>query len=78
MTIYYVSGTLIKEYSHFQFFIVRQEIEADSPRAAADHFEAAGWEWEIEPEIRLVSEAAKLERTGQPSLFDLEEVSDET
>jgi hypothetical protein len=78
---YHVKGVLertfppstIHSIRHSQYK-VNQEIEADSLQSAAISFEVHGWKWVKPPDVWLVTEAAKLERTGQPSLFPLEEV----
>jgi hypothetical protein len=84
MNTYHVTGTLIKEYfgiqiddentSYFSYFNVSQEIDAATFKAASEHFQKNGWEWELPPNVTLISEAMKLERDGQPSLFDLEAI----
>lgn len=76
---YQVSGILEKDTSignieRFDRRQIRREIEATSPQAAADAFEIDDWEWVNDPVVRVVSEAMKMERTGQPALFDLDGV----
>jgi hypothetical protein len=78
---YHVMGTLkrifpastIHSVRHSQYQ-VNQEIEATSIPAAVDAFEVHGWKWTEPPDVWPITEAAKLERAGQPSLFPLEEV----
>jgi hypothetical protein len=78
---YHVKGTLKRSFSastinsvRYREYQVNQEIEADSLQSAAISFEVYGWKWVEPPDVWLVTEAAKLERAGQPSLFPLEEV----
>lgn len=53
---------------------VFREVEAESEQAAIDYFEIDGWEWAEPPKVRLISEAAKLERIGVKPLFDMKEL----
>jgi hypothetical protein len=53
----------------YREYKVNQEIEATSIPAAVDAFEVHGWKWIKPPDVWLVTEAAKLERAGQPPLF---------
>jgi hypothetical protein len=74
---YHVSGRLEKDTSignikRFDRRPISREIKAISPQAAADFFEADAWEWVEPPVVRLVTEAEKMERAGQPTLFDLD------
>jgi len=76
---YHISGMLEKDISignieRFDQRSISREIEAISPRAAADFFEVDNWEWIEPPVVWIVTEAMKLERAGQPSLFPLDEV----
>jgi hypothetical protein len=73
MSNYHVVGTLRKESRDMRidYFSVDQEIEAGSAKAAKDHFEENGWEWEAPPKILLITEAMKMARDGQPTLFPL-------
>lgn len=69
---YHITGTLEKEFADLpDHWLIDKEIEAPTPQAAADHFEADGWEWAAPPSVKLITEAAKMERAGQPSLFPL-------
>ncbi|MHC4195614.1 MAG: hypothetical protein ACYSQZ_06690 [Planctomycetota bacterium] len=78
---YHVKGTLKRTFSASTITSVRsrqyqvnQEIEVDSLQSAVEAFEVSGWKWVEPPDVSHVTEAAKLERAGQPSLFPLEEV----
>jgi hypothetical protein len=78
---YHIKGALERTFSASTITSVRsrqyqvnQEIEATSIQSAVEAFEVSGWKWVEPPDVWLVTEAAKLERAGQPSLFPLEEV----
>jgi hypothetical protein len=78
---YHVKGTLKRTFSastinsmRYREYQVNQEIEATSIQSAVEAFEVYGWKWVEPPDVWLVTEAAKLERTGQPSLFPLDEM----
>lgn len=72
---YHVSGTLEKESplpdtSPDRKSIYR-EVEASDQQAAIDQFSVNGWEWSDTPSTWLVTEAMKLERSGEVPLFVL-------
>lgn len=69
---YFVSGVLEREtlWSTARLSIYR-EVEAVSAIAAADSFEKHNWFWIEPPTAWLVTEAEKMERAGQPTLFPL-------
>lgn len=77
---YLISGPLerteligiIKRLKHRQIY---REVKAVDAAEAVDSFEVDGWEWIEAPVTRLITEAMKMERGGQPSLFPLEGVN---
>jgi hypothetical protein len=70
---YEVTGTLEKEtaYGFFEHRFIYDEIDVSTEQAALDFFEINGWEFKAGVEVRPITEAMKMERAGQPSLFPL-------
>lgn len=73
---YHVSGILRKEicYEIFRTKSIYREVDAPNEQSATDFFEIDGWKFaEDGPTVWHVTEAVKMERAGQPTLFPLSE-----
>ena len=76
MRTYHVSGTLEKYIGNvWQSHAIHTEIEANGIRDAIVRIQASHDDWEFIalPYVWPVSEATKMERDGQPTLFRLED-----
>lgn len=76
---YFVSGTIEREISlefggigRIERHSIYREVEAKNEELALAQLTVGGWEWSETPAVWLVSEAAKMEAAGQPTLFPLD------
>jgi hypothetical protein len=73
MKTYHVSGRLVSGLLENEYGSINQEVQAEGAQAALALFENDEWEFLPGTAVRHISEAEKMERTGQPTLFALED-----
>lgn len=75
MKTYHVVGDMVRPEMYGSYvYHVNQEIQAGNQQDAIDQFENEGWEFICDGlDVKCISEAEKMERASQPTLFPLPE-----